>query len=76
VQLSKEFVREWLMANNFMGKEGQVVPPMDDAWIDKISRRYIDLYERVTGETFQPLTLSDGETEARILESLRTLDAI
>jgi phosphoribosylaminoimidazole-succinocarboxamide synthase len=76
VQLSKEFVREWLMANNFMGKEGQVVPPMDDAWIDTISRRYIDLYERVTGETFQPLALSDGETEARILESLRTLDAI
>jgi phosphoribosylaminoimidazole-succinocarboxamide synthase len=76
VQLSKEFVREWLMANNFMGKEGQVVPEMDDAWIDTISKRYIDLYERVTGETFIPEPLSDDETQARIISSLRRLGAI
>jgi phosphoribosylaminoimidazole-succinocarboxamide synthase len=76
VQLSKEFVREWLMANNFMGKEGQVVPEMDDAWIDTISKRYIDLYERVTGEIFVPEPLSDDETQARIISSLRQLGAI
>lgn len=53
-QLSKEFVREWLIENNFMGKPGQVVPIMDDAWIKTISDRYIKLYEEVTGLLFQP----------------------
>jgi phosphoribosylaminoimidazole-succinocarboxamide synthase len=52
-QLSKEFVREWLMANNFMGHKGQQVPEMTDAWITEISDRYIELYERITGETFE-----------------------
>ncbi len=51
-QLSKEFVREWLMANGFMGKEGQAVPEMTDAWIREISDRYIELYEGITGEKF------------------------
>lgn len=51
-QLSKEFVREWLIANNFMGKEGQTVPTMSDEWIEQISHRYIELYEHVTGMTF------------------------
>jgi phosphoribosylaminoimidazole-succinocarboxamide synthase len=51
-QLSKEFVREWLMANGFMGKEGQQVPEMSDAWIKEISDRYIELYEGITGEKF------------------------
>jgi phosphoribosylaminoimidazole-succinocarboxamide synthase len=51
-QLSKEFVREWLMVNGFMGKEGQVVPEMTDAWIREISDRYIELYEGITGEKF------------------------
>ncbi len=51
-QLSKEFVREWLMANGFMGKEGQTVPEMSKDWIDEISRRYIELYEGITGEKF------------------------
>lgn len=51
-QLSKEFVREWLMANGFMGKEGQQVPPMSDQWITEISDRYIELYEGITGESF------------------------
>jgi phosphoribosylaminoimidazole-succinocarboxamide synthase len=51
-QLSKEFVREWLMANGFMGQDGQQVPAMSDAWTMEISERYIELYEGVTGEKF------------------------
>ncbi|WP_028525509.1 phosphoribosylaminoimidazolesuccinocarboxamide synthase [Runella limosa] len=51
-QLSKEFVREWLIANSFQGKEGQVVPEMSDEWILQISARYIELYEKVTGKPF------------------------
>src|SRR6185295_4402118 len=54
LQLSKEFVREWLIANNFMGKEGQTVPPMSDDWINTISKRYIELYEKVIGQPFRP----------------------
>ncbi|MEJ7828760.1 MAG: phosphoribosylaminoimidazolesuccinocarboxamide synthase, partial [Segetibacter sp.] len=61
-QLSKEFVREWLIANNFMGKEGQTVPEMNEAWIDTISKRYIELYEALTGEKFVAEALSDDET--------------
>ncbi|HQB28850.1 MAG TPA: phosphoribosylaminoimidazolesuccinocarboxamide synthase, partial [Paludibacter sp.] len=52
-QLSKEFVREWLMANNFQGKEGQTVPEMTDEIVAGISNRYIELYENITGETFK-----------------------
>ncbi|MBQ9254577.1 MAG: phosphoribosylaminoimidazolesuccinocarboxamide synthase [Bacteroidales bacterium] len=51
-QLSKEFVREWLMENNFQGKEGQTVPEMTDEIIENISNRYIELYEHITGEKF------------------------
>ena len=51
-QLSKEFVREWLMANGFQGKEGQTVPEMTPAIVASISDRYIELYEHITGETF------------------------
>jgi phosphoribosylaminoimidazole-succinocarboxamide synthase len=51
-QLSKEFVREWLMENNFQGKTGQVVPEMTDEIVNGISERYIELYENITGETF------------------------
>lgn len=51
-QLSKEFVREWLMANGFQGKEGQTVPEMTPEIVDSISERYIELYEHITGETF------------------------
>jgi phosphoribosylaminoimidazole-succinocarboxamide synthase len=72
-QLSKEFVREWLIANNFMGKEGQTVPVMSDEWVETISRRYIELYEQVIGEPFRPQTLSDEETYQRALYSLSTL---
>ena len=72
-QLSKEFVREWLIANDFMGKEGQTVPPMIDEWIDTISKRYIELYEQLIGQTFVPQALTTEETEARILTSLKEL---
>ncbi len=51
-QLSKEFVRQWLIENNFQGKEGQVVPEMPDAFVDQISERYIELYENIIGEEF------------------------
>ncbi len=67
-QLSKEFVREWLIANNFMGKEGQVVPTMTDTWLEEISNRYIELFERVTGKTFVPQDYENAET--RILSSI------
>lgn len=72
-QLSKEFVREWLIANNFMGKEGQTVPEMSDEWVDTISRRYIELYEKVIGNKFAPLELREEETQARILKSLEKI---
>jgi len=69
-QLSKEFVREWLIANNFMGKEGQTVPEMSDEWVNTISQRYIELYEKVIGKKFVPEKLSDDETYKRIISSL------
>ncbi len=72
-QLSKEFVREWLIANNFMGKEGQVVPPMTDEWVDTISKRYISLYEKVIGKTFVPSPVSNDELFARVSAALETL---
>ncbi len=52
IQLSKEFVREWLMENGFQGKEGQSVPPMSDELVHSVSERYIELYEQITGEKF------------------------
>jgi phosphoribosylaminoimidazole-succinocarboxamide synthase len=69
-QLSKEFVREWLIANNFMGKEGQTVPEMTDEWVNTISKRYIELYEKVIGEKFIPQPLSEKETFDRIVSAL------
>jgi phosphoribosylaminoimidazole-succinocarboxamide synthase len=73
LQLSKEFVREWLIANNFMGKTGQVVPEMTDEWIKTISDRYIQLYEQLIGENFVPVDLSDEETYNKTTESLSKL---
>jgi len=70
LQLSKEFVREWLIANNFMGKEGQTVPPMNNEWINTISERYIQLYEKLIGLPFQPQTLSQEEITQRIIDSM------
>jgi phosphoribosylaminoimidazole-succinocarboxamide synthase len=68
-QLSKEFVREWLIQNNFMGKEGQTVPEMSEEWIDTISKRYIELYEKVTGKAFVPTTFSEEEIMTAVLAS-------
>ncbi|MDE1191305.1 MAG: phosphoribosylaminoimidazolesuccinocarboxamide synthase [Arachidicoccus sp.] len=69
-QLSKEFVREWLIDNNFMGKENQTVPHMPDEWVNTISQRYIELYEQVTGKKFIPENWSDEQTYNAILNTL------
>jgi len=52
-QLSKEFVRRWLIENGFQGKAGQAIPAMSDEWVNQISERYIELYEKVTGKKFE-----------------------
>ena len=70
-QLSKEFVREWLIENNFMGKEGQSVPTMSDEWVATISKRYIELYEKVIGEPFTPILLSEDEIKNRTEQALQ-----
>ncbi len=68
-QLSKEFVREWLMDNGFQGKEGQQVPEMTDEIVKSISDRYIELYEHITGETFT--AQADEDIAARIEQNLK-----
>ncbi len=73
-QLSKEFVREWLMAGGFSGKEGQQIPEMTNAVVTGISERYIELYEKVTGHTFRPQDLSDTQVEAQVVEALQNLE--
>lgn len=67
-QLSKEFVREWLIANGFQGKEGQSIPEMSDEWVNQISERYIELFEKVTGKKFEKDYSEDilGRVEANI----------
>lgn len=72
-QLSKEFVREWLIANNFMGKEGQVVPEMTDAFVQNISERYIELFELITGNTFIPSDNDAATTKKNIDLSLQKI---
>jgi len=63
-QLSKEFVRQWLIENGFQGKEGQVVPEMSPAFVQSVSERYIELFEKITGKSFVPADVSS--TEMRI----------
>lgn len=58
-QLSKEFVREWLMENGFQGKEGEQVPVMDDEFVNLVSERYIELYENITGDKFERTDVSN-----------------
>ncbi len=72
-QLSKEFVREWLIENNFMGKEGQTVPTMSEEWIQTISKRYIELYEQIIGDPFKPESKSEVETFQLIRNNLNSL---
>ena len=74
-QLSKEFVREWLMANGFMGEPGQQVPEMTDIVVDDISKRYIELYEGIVGEKFHPVDSADiiKRIETNVLFSLKDI---
>lgn len=74
-QLSKEFVREWLMANGFQGHAGQTPPEMDDAYVKSVSDRYIELYEGITGEKFIRADVSSvlKRVEKNILDFLSTL---
>jgi phosphoribosylaminoimidazole-succinocarboxamide synthase len=67
-QLSKEFVRQWLISNGFQGKEGQTVPTMSDAFVEEVSERYIELYESITGEKFEKADTS--RIEERILKNI------
>jgi len=72
-QLSKEFVREWLIENEFMGKEGQTVPDMSEEWVQTISNRYIELFEKVTGTTFQPQQWSHEEAYEKITNAVASI---
>ena len=67
-QLSKEFVRQWLISKGFQGKEGQTVPSMPDAFVEEVSERYIELYESITGEKFEKADTS--RIEERILKNI------
>ena len=71
-QLSKEFVRQWLISNGFQGLEGQTVPNMTNAYIEEVSTRYIELYENITGKTFDKANVDHIETriEQNILRYL------
>jgi phosphoribosylaminoimidazole-succinocarboxamide synthase len=68
-QLSKEFVRQWLIANGFQGLEGQKVPFMSDEYIESVSERYIELYENITATPFEKADVSN--IEARIDRNVR-----
>ena len=72
-QLSKEFVRQWLIENGFMGKEGQKVPEMTEAYVNSVSDRYIELYEHIVGEKFVKATESDlaARIEKNVSEYLK-----
>ena len=67
-QLSKEFVRQWLIENGFQGKTGQTVPDMNDAFVESVSNRYIELFENITGKTFEPA--NNSNIEKRILTNV------
>jgi phosphoribosylaminoimidazole-succinocarboxamide synthase len=67
-QLSKEFVRQWLISNGFQGKQGQTVPVMSDSFVEEVSERYIELYENITGEKF--VKADTSQIEARILKNI------
>jgi phosphoribosylaminoimidazole-succinocarboxamide synthase len=58
-QLSKEFLRQWLITNDFQGLEGQIIPEMNDKYIDSVSERYIELYEKIIGKNFKKLEIND-----------------
>lgn len=72
-QLSKEFVREWLMANGFQGKDGQQVPEMTDEFVTSVSDRYIELFENITGQKFVKEEVAAADAESRIIAALKSL---
>lgn len=72
-QLSKEFVREWLMENGFQGKEGQTVPEMTDEVVSNISNRYIELYEKVTGNPFEKIDVPTQEWQQKLENAVTQL---
>ncbi len=74
-QLSKEFVRRWLIENGFQGKDGQKIPEMSDSWINEISERYIELYEKISGQKFIKNTSENNmhEIEIKVNEALAKL---
>ena len=72
-QLSKEFVREWLMDNGFMGKEGESIPKISDDKVEEISNRYIELYEHITGKSFSPILLNEQTVFNAISKTLQNL---
>lgn len=72
-QLSKEFVREWLMENGFQGKTGQQVPEMSDEFVNSVSERYIELYEHIIGERFEKQDVSSGEIQEKVAATLKKL---
>ena len=76
-QLSKEFVRQWLISNGFQGKEGQQIPDMTEEYINSVSERYIELFENITGTTFQKADVSDIDSriEGNVLEYLSKIDS-
>jgi phosphoribosylaminoimidazole-succinocarboxamide synthase len=74
-QLSKEFVREWLMTNNFQGREGEKVPLMTDQFVNEVSERYIELYEKITGDKFIRADISNvaSRIEKNCIDFLKTI---
>lgn len=73
-QLSKEFVRQWLISNNFQGKNGQKIPEMSDSYIDSVSERYIELFEQITGDAFKKadITKIQERIEKNVLDYLNS----
>ena len=74
-QLSKEFVRQWLIENNFQGKEGQTVPEMSESFVNQVSERYIELFENITGDKFQKADGTDilKRIEQNVINALKQL---
>jgi phosphoribosylaminoimidazole-succinocarboxamide synthase len=74
-QLSKEFVRQWLISHDFQGLEGQTAPQMSDDYVTTVSERYIELYENITGEVFVKADVTDIQSriETNVLNYLKTL---
>jgi len=77
-QLSKEFVREWLMANGFQGQKGQTIPEMTAEFVEQVSNRYIELYEKITGEKFQKAQNEDilSRIEGNVKNFLKSMDHV